>query len=560
MDYSLDKKGNTFTLKGLILFYPSLYHINTSVNKQRMEEEKRYAWIDLFRGREEGVIYDQVGVKEPFNEFFEGVMKVDRGKDILKYYKVSLNLIIFLTVQQRIREKKEKKKSSLTPLEAKVLGLNAHKVFHALTSRMPKPFVFSKIPPLSVPEERIENIKEIAMIVADEEIDSGPFLHLPTVRTQGSAETPSLPTPGTTDMLHEGSRGAEDNEISRSSPDGLHSFSLTPPAWKPENLTANLAGNANQSPHPASPIDAIRRALPAHRHVLTSILLRVLRGEEIRTDAVFLEDGFGIDTLQAVFKLFMCIKHNRTADEYYRKYETTYFLCAYYQERSRKVSGPITDKDINFMRHREGSEDLLPDASSTENFEIRVTDRKYVIILNVCATEFAKRLGLSRQIELFLKAICRTFLAKEKALGYFQDYSSETLLVLFSYIAVHAHKKKIPLLVIYETYREMGFISSYYLNAHKALPVSIEDLLAGCILETYNRLLPVVIRNLKPYRKPEDTSGTPGGSPRRVLGTPGSPGLSTPKGTKYILSPLTGRMSQILPVDSGTKRVLFKEQ
>ncbi|OAG29428.1 hypothetical protein NEDG_00561 [Nematocida displodere] len=432
-----------------------------------MDEERRYAWIEMFRRGDNPTSYDHIGVKECFNEFFEGVMQIDRGKDIQRYYRISLHLIMFLTIQQVIKEELEGKKE-ISPEDQAILELRPQAIFWPATQNMPKPFIFTKVPPLSIPEENLRNIKEIAKEIA-------------------------------------GIMGAPD---------------VSPP-----------------------------------RKAQYKILLRIIRGEDALTKHVFLEDDFSIDTIQPVFKLFMRYKHNRIIDKFFRQYEIAYFLSFYCQNRFSKTAEPFADEDVLFFKPRKGENDLLPDARATKNpqtYDLKVSDRKFIIVVDSCMQEFSKRLGLSKAMDTHLHAITRTFLSLEKSLGYFEDYTTEALVVAFSYIAITGCKKTISLAAVYDVYQEMGFLSSWYLYEDRLPPVTIEDLVQVSIIKTYNSILPAVMRNHRPHRK-TSTPSTP------TAATPTQPPAEH-KGTKYILSPLSGRMSQILPVDtSASRRVLFTE-
>ncbi|KAI5188637.1 hypothetical protein NECID01_0250 [Nematocida sp. AWRm77] len=428
-----------------------------------MEEKKRCAWIEMFRQGDNFTTYDQMGIKESFNEFFENIIKIDGGKDIQRYYKISLHLIIFLTIQKKIRDDIEKQKNNISPEDMQILELDSRELFWPSTRNMPKLFVFNRVPYLTVPEEKIFNIKEIA---------------------------------------HELSSIKNKKEI----PGGY-------PYYK--------------------------------------ILSRALRGEELVASAVFKEDRFCIQTLQTVFKQFQKLKHNKTADDFYRKYETTYFLNCYCQDRFYISNRSFFEEDIEFAYPQKNEvTELVPSDTNEKHLEIRLADRKLVLVLNACAEEFCRRQHLPRTVEILMAAIIRTFLTKEKNLGYFEDYPAEALLVCFGSIAACVHRKTFKLPGVYSTFKEMGFIISYYFYERHMKVLSIEDVLVETVAPTYNRLLPSILRTSKVYKRRGPKPGS------FSLQTPER--QQPPQGGKYILSPLSGRMSQILPVNTRSKKILFK--
>lgn len=98
----------------------------------------------------------------------------------------------------------------------------------------------------------------------------------------------------------------------------------------------------------------------------------------------------------------------------------------------------------------------------------------------------------------------------------------------------------------------MGFILPFCLVDLQGHAVTIEDVLQLSIVKTYNKLLPSIIRHMRSERKvaaQEDSS-----EPRTPKRT------EEKRSNKYILSPLSGRMCQILPVDVSSKKALFKEE
>lgn len=119
-----------------------------------MEEEKRTLWLELFRRYDSKTTYDQLEIKEPFNTFFKGVLMMDRGLDIQEYYNISLHLILFLTLQKEIKQRMER-----TEEEAAILKVHPVEIFGPSTQNMPKLFVFTKLPELSLSEAEKKNIK-----------------------------------------------------------------------------------------------------------------------------------------------------------------------------------------------------------------------------------------------------------------------------------------------------------------------------------------------------------------------------------------------------------------
>ncbi|KAI5184359.1 hypothetical protein NEHOM01_0104 [Nematocida homosporus] len=428
-----------------------------------MDKKKRYAWIEVFRSGDNTMIYDHLGVKESFNEFFDGVMHIDRGKDIRRYYRISLHLIIFLIIQKQIKDHIDSKKP-LSSEELRILELRPQELFWQVTKKMPKAFVFSKVPVLTVPDEHIANIKEIAKELA------------------------------------------------------------------------NLGGGKEKPP-----------AILCYQAVLT----RALRGEETLGIGLFREDGFNLDTIQDVFKQMVKMKQNQIVYQFYLKYETVYFMNLYCRHREKRTDRMFADEDIQFVqKKRDRDEGILPANASPGTYEVRVTDRKFVIILHVAVMEFIKRMGFSRSAEALLLSILRTFLLKERLLGYFADYSAEIMLIAFSYIALHASRRKVSLTKVFSVYQEIGFVVPFCLVKDRNYTVTIEDLTNQAIIKTYNSLLPSIIRNIRVPKRPAEPS------------TPSS--ITTPKrkdlqGQKYILSPLSGRMSQILPVNKPSRKILFKD-
>lgn len=428
-----------------------------------MEEKKRYAWIEMFRNEENPLTYDQMNIKESFDEFFKNVIKIDKGKDIQKYYKVSLHLIIFLTIQKKIRDDVEKKKPGIPEADLQLLELDPKELFWSATKHMPKAFIFSRVPHLTVPEEQIFNVKEIAQEIAAE--------HL--------------------------------------------------------------------------------REKSAVGETYQRILARALRGEELASSAVFQEDGFGIDMLQSLFKLFQKLKHNKISDSFYRKYETMYFLNCYCRDRFKTTPHFFPDEDIEFLSPpKNDGQELLPASAGEGQFNTRLADRKLVLILNACVSEFAKRQHLPKPAELIMLSALQVFLAKEEQLGYFEDYPAEYLLVCFGWIVLSGRRKPEALAEVHRMFGEMGFLAPFELYQTERQLVTLEDLLTSSVLPTYNRLLPSILRTAKTFRKrAAKTAMTSWRTPER----------KSAQGAKYILSPLSGRMSQILPVDTHSKKILFKD-
>lgn len=427
-----------------------------------MDKKKRQTWLDLFRREDNTVIYDQLGIKESFNEFFEGILQMENSREIQNYYRISLHLILFLTIQKEIREEAEKNEQ-VSSIDMQITKMHAQDIFWKVTRNIPKTFMFTKVPHLTKCEEKKDNIKEIL-------------------------------------------------------------YSLV----------------------------RAREAQSEFFQVYTNILLRSLQGSINFFPGMFKEDGFNLRNMPRIFKMLVPLKHNKIIEEFYIKYETVYFLNVYCTERALCTKSLFAEEDVNFFPIGKvpEKESVLPPQDSVSEYEIKVTDRKFVIILHKCAMEFSKKMEFSKGIESIFLAVIRTFLIKENILGFFADYSAEALLVSFSYIAVQLKKKRVYLQQIYSIYQNMGFVTSFYLIRSRFLTVTIEDIIS-LVVHTYNRLLPVILRN------------TNRGIPRATIRT--SPYMDSPirqdkPGGKYILSPLSGRMSQIVPLDTfSSRKVLFKD-
>ncbi|KAI5171329.1 hypothetical protein NEFER03_0688 [Nematocida sp. LUAm3] len=420
-----------------------------------MDKKKRYAWVELFREENSTVTYDHFAVKECFNEFFEGVMEIDKGKDIARYYKVSLHLIIFLKVQKEIKNDIQR---ALTEEEREILQMNPKELFWKVTMKMPSAFVFSKIPSISVPNEMIENIREILNEIV-------------LVRRRIS-----------------------------------------------------------------SPID----------ETYLSILFRALRGETTQSAKTFREDKFDLFTIQSVFRLLLKLKGNKVLNSFYLRYEMLYFLNVYCRQRFKTVSFPFFKEDIQFL-HTDGSDGILPQPStSVEEYDIRITDRKFIIITYANIMRISRKFELSKEMEYHLLAVLRTFLLKEEFLGYFQDYSTEILIISFTYITMCVHKKKVSPHKVHRVYYDIGHIVPFCLVKEGDLSITIEDIIVQSIVPTYNSLITSIMYNKG------------GKKETRPLSHPSTPKKKEPpQSTKYILSPLSGRMSQIIPAESAPQRKLF---
>ncbi|EIJ94107.1 uncharacterized protein NEPG_00774 [Nematocida parisii ERTm1] len=57
-----------------------------------MNEKKRYAWLEMYAARNKAMTYDSFGVTEPFNEFFEGILKINPSLTIKRLYITSLHI------------------------------------------------------------------------------------------------------------------------------------------------------------------------------------------------------------------------------------------------------------------------------------------------------------------------------------------------------------------------------------------------------------------------------------------------------------------------------------
>ncbi|KAI5190082.1 hypothetical protein NEMIN01_0867 [Nematocida minor] len=426
-----------------------------------MDEKKRYAWLDMYSTRNNTVTFEQLGVCEPFNEFFEGVLKINPSPEIKRFYKISLHLIGFLTIQKRIK-KIIAKHQPLSPDEKRVLDLRAENIFWAATSNMPKAFIFSTLPELTVSKDFYRNLQEIAVEMA---------------------------------------------KLKK--------------MQKPTHIA----------------------------DVQYRILERVLTNQEIRSRHSFARDKFTSNELQAVFKMFMRIKKNSMAESFYRHYELAYFLNVYYKERCLGNATPIAQCDIDFLVDRAGEgKDGISESDDTEGegYERRIKDRKFVLIMHALINRFSKQVELSKKIEFYTVAILQTFLQKEALLGYFKDFSAEILIVGFTYIAMKVHSKDMSVRTVYEVYRSFGFITHFRVDDRNRLDITVEEIIKNLIVKTYNTLLPSILKNIKPKSQapPSEASSPKEGS----------------SSVKYMLSPLPGRMSQIVPVSENAKKVLFAEK
>ncbi|KAI5180365.1 hypothetical protein NEOKW01_0669 [Nematocida sp. AWRm80] len=431
-----------------------------------MDEKKRYSWVKLYREGNNLVSYDQMHIKEPFNEFFEGVFQIDKGKDIQRYYRISLHLIVFLVVQRQIKESIGMKKK-VSDNDLKILELKAGEIFHCIMKNIPKLFLFESVPPISLTEESVYNIKSI-----------------------------------------------------------------------------------------------IREIAKRHKHTNDShrilceynVLLRALRGDEILSAQSLKNDKVTPKEIPALFKVFSRMKDNPVAESFYKRYEMVYFLNIYLSERSKYNIDFISQEDTEFIyQSAENNREILP-KETTDKYEIKVTDRRFVILVYSVANKFAVRMNLSSEVEKYLYGIIRTFLLKEKYVGYFQEYLTESLLTIFCYLAVKAFKIQMSITMVYEVLREIGFISSFYIKDTPSLVLTISDLLNITVIRTYNTLIYQIEKNSQIPKKLYVIEGKEVTS--KIPSTPIKPG---PKGSQYILSPLSGRMSQILPITTGTKKILFKD-
>ncbi|KAH9386173.1 uncharacterized protein NEMAJ01_1069 [Nematocida major] len=423
-----------------------------------MDEKKRYAWLELYRERNTTTTYDQLNITEPFNEFFDGVLKIHPSPEIKRMYITSLHLIGFLTIQKRIKMSISRK-IKINPSEASILELRAEEIFWCATVNIPKPFMFSALPELTMPGEFYANLEEI---------------------------------------LYEVIRLKRAGKISHES------------------------------------------------YSQYKILMGALNNEQIRSRNTFLRDRFTYKILHPVFKLFMRMRRNAIAESYYRGYEMAYFLNLYYKERLHDPT-PIALEDIEFLSEKTGgkSGEHTLDEDSTENYERRIIDRKFVLIMHALVGRFMKELDMPRKVEAYAINVLQVFLLKEPFLGYFKDFSAEIVIVGITYIASQVHKKDISVRRIHEIYRSFGFITTFHIREARKLKVSIEEVIQNLIVKTYNILLPCIVKTLK--------------AKSQTLQREESPRMDQ-SSAKYMLSPLSGRMSQIVPVPTTSKKVLFPEK
>lgn len=418
-----------------------------------MEEKKRYAWLDIYKTRNNTVLYDKLEITEPYNEFFEGILKINPSPEIRRFYITSLHLIGFLTIQKRLR----KKMSNRIPLslnESIFMGIKSNELFWNATEKIPKPFIFTSLPALTMPKEFYKNILEIAVELI-----------------------------------------------------------------KIKKMTS-----------------------PTHTaEVQATILERMLVNNEIRSKNSFVEDGFTSNDVQPVFKMFLKMKENSIADSFYRHYEMSYFLNMYYRERQETATSSILLADIQFLDNHSVKEISME--GEAEEYERRIKDRKFILIMHAIISKFAKNLQISKRIENYAVNILHTLLQKEELLGYFEDFSAEIIIVGISYISMKVHKKEISVREVFENYRALGFISSFREAKYRTV-ISVDEIVRYLLVNTYNTLLPAIMKNLKIKNTPAEATQT----------------KEAPAKLKYMLSPLPGRMSQIVKVPENTKKVLFAEK
>ncbi|EHY66499.1 uncharacterized protein NESG_00951 [Nematocida ausubeli] len=424
-----------------------------------MDEKKRYAWLEMYSTKNNTMIYDDLHVTEPFNEFFEGVLKISPSLNIKMFYITSLHIIGLLTIQRRI-QRAMARKEPITERENGILNLRTSELFWPVTENIPKAFSFALVPELSVPKEFYLDLEEILS----------------------------------------------------------------------EIVKLKKMNNFSQI-----------------EYAQYKILVRALTNEEVRNRYSFFKDRFSYQVLQPVFKMFMRMKKNVIAESYYRTYEMAYFLNLYYKERFFNNPQPIAMCDIDFLVETEGGRKdgmtLGPDSS--EDYEKRVIDRKFVLIMHALINKFMKQANISKKVEIYTVNILQIFLQKEQLLGYFKDFSAEVLIIGFTYIALKVHKKYLPIQKIHEIYRTLGFIRPFYIEENRRLRITIEEVIKNLVVKTYNILLPSILKNLT--LKPTTT-------PKSERVAEESPSI------KYVLSPLPGRMSKIIPVPTTSKKILFQEK
>lgn len=430
-----------------------------------MEEKKRYAWLDIYKARGNTLTYDHLEITEPFNEFFEGIIKLYPSPIIKRLYTTTLHLIGLLTIQKRLR-KKTANRQLPTQDEMMVMSIKPYELFWEVGETLPKAFMFSTLPRLTVPKEFYKDLQEIAV------------------------------------------------ELIR-----IKKIS------KPTRIS----------------------------EVQSKILERMLVNNEVKNKNSFIEDGFTSNHLQGVFKMFMKMKNNAIADSFYRHYEMAYFLNMYYRERQAHNVPSIFPSDVNFLLDTAGAgKEIVPEENAEEGgYERRIKDRKFVLIMHAMINRFIKQGHISKRIETYIITILHTLLLKEDILGYFEDFSAEILIIGTSYIGMKVYKKETTVRAIYEMYRSFGFISHFRIEAQHNTLVGIDDLIKDLLVNTYNTLLPSIVKNLKARitsfqaellsKDTKDTKDVPGK-------------------VKYMLSPLPGRMSQIVQVPETSKKVLFAEK
>ncbi|KAI5126859.1 hypothetical protein NEPAR04_0687 [Nematocida parisii] len=424
-----------------------------------MNEKKRYAWLEMYAARNKAMTYDSFGVTEPFNEFFEGILKINPSLTIKRLYITSLHIAGVLTIQKRIR-RAVTRKEPITVNESDILDMRVSELFWPVIENIPKMFSFSQVPDLSVPDEFYLDLEEIV------------------------------------------------REIAR---------------FRRMNKFTQV------------------------EYAQYKLLMRVLTNEEVRGRYAFFRDRFSYQVLQPVFKMFMKMKNNVIADSYYRSYEMAYFLNLYYKERFYNNRRPIELCDIDFLIEKNGDkkDGLSSEDRANENYEKRVIDRKFVLIMHALINRFMREISASKKVEVYTVNILQIFLQKEESLGYFKDFSAEILIIGFTYVSLKVYRRNMTVRKIHEIYRALGFVRPFYIEESRKIRISIEEIIKNLIVRTYNILLPSILKNLT-----IKTTSTP----KSERQSDDSPSI------KYVLSPLPGRMSQIIPVAPTSKKVLFREK
>lgn len=457
-----------------------------------MEEEKRYTWLDMYRRKEPEMSYEQMRVRESFDSFFEGVMRLDAGRDIREYYGISLHLIVFLTIQADLR-KKGAQAEGLSKEESVLVNVHPIDVFGESTKGMPRLFMFNRIPQLTVPKEYLADIRELVMEIMGEWgfVEKAGLL-------RKAPESPQISSPDTE----------------------------------------------------AAPPEEERRV--ELRETYIRFLLRALRNSGRLSERDFQEDGYSIASAWGLGRLIAeRFRDNGVVMRYHKRYDAIYFMNFYYRARSELSKEAIPEKVLLAARKAAGAPQAPPSADGREE-DLSLLDERFAALCYSSMGEFCRRMQVPEEESPLLFTIFDSFLLMEDSLHYFADFSAEVLIVSFSFIFLRLYRRQVPFRSIYEAYAAMDFVSPYRMEGC-GVGMFLDEFARLSVVETYRLISPEIVRNMK-LRRTEK-----GRMPHEeVFATPKQDG-PRPETKRYVLSPLSGGLSKIIPVAGKSRKVLFDE-